>query len=90
MRGNGSDDGRGIPVDGSIVDLSLVGSGSTSVTHTVAVWYDDDPATVIYSSETGEYQLDGNNVAYEGDFLGVGGLDSGQSVGTGVLEATCP
>ena len=83
FRGTGEDDGRSYSVDGVILD---VGNGPN---HSLDIWYDDDPANVLYMSGgsglSPEFVIDGKDVSLEGDFTSAGG-----PVGIGAMQATCP
>jgi hypothetical protein len=84
MRGRGSDSGRAFTVDGSIVDLG--GSGFSSVTHDLQLWYDDDELNPVYMAADGEWVIDGKDTSLAGAFTDAAGAD----VGAGTFEATCP
>ncbi len=86
FRGSGSDNGRSFAVDASTTNLDVAGSSSS--TDSVSFWYDDDPATEIYTSDAGggTFVIDGKHVKYDADFSGQDGLP----LGAGSMDATCP
>lgn len=82
----GEDAGHSYSIDASTVEVADIAS------HSISMWYDDDPLTLVYETAPGfdadapEFAIDGKHVSYEGDFLSQGEQD----VGVGTLDATCP
>lgn len=81
-------DGRELAVDATIVDLDDESIGEV---HTISVYDTDSLAEVYYGGDLmgggAEFELDGKNVSWEGEFWGDGGETS---LGEGAFEATCP
>ncbi|MDZ7726830.1 MAG: hypothetical protein U5Q44_00800 [Dehalococcoidia bacterium] len=83
------DDGRELGVDASIVDL---GDETLGEIHGVSI-YDTDSFEEVYASastfggDAAEFQIDGTNVSYEGEFWGT---TAKHSLGAGTFQAACP